>query len=294
METQQARVFLAVAREGSFSGAARRLYRTQPTVTMAVQKLERELGARLFERVGHGVRLTRAGETLLESLGPLVEQWDRAARRLQEMSDGVLRGPVQLGAGEAAILYLLPGPIRSFLRGHPRVDVIIRHRASEELLVMLRQGEIDFALRPLPEPPTDMAFSPFRTANRLLIAPIDHPIHRTKSLTLESLARYPFILPWHGSATRKLIEGLFAERGLALKVSLEAGGWEAIKRYAGLGLGIGVVPEFCLDPADRRLAARPARHLFGQITYGIVTKRGREVSPAARALAEEIAPRAQL
>jgi DNA-binding transcriptional LysR family regulator len=77
-------------------------------------------------------------------------------------------------------------------------------------------------------------------------------------------------------------------------VSLEAGGWEAIKRYAGLGLGIGVVPDFCLDPADRRLAARPARHLFGQITYGIVTKRGREVSPAARALAEEIAPRAQL
>ena len=72
MEIQQARVFLAVAREGSFSAAARRLYRTQPTVTMAVQKLERELGARLFERVGHGVRLTRAGRLFMESVGPLV------------------------------------------------------------------------------------------------------------------------------------------------------------------------------------------------------------------------------
>jgi DNA-binding transcriptional LysR family regulator len=291
METQQARVFLAVAREGSFSRAARRLYRTQPTVTMAVQKLERELGARLFERMGHGVRLTRAGETLLESLGPLVEQWDRAARGLQESADGVLRGPVQLGAGEAAILYLLPGPIRSYLRNHPHVDVIIRHRSAEETLAMLRQGEIDFALRALPEPPADMAFFPFRTANRLLIAPRNHPIHRTKSLTPEGLARYPFILPWHGSATRKLIEGFFAERGLALRVALEAGGWEAIKRYAGLGLGVGVVPDFCLDPADRRLSARPARHLFGQDTYGIVTKRGRETSPAARALIAEIAPR---
>jgi len=290
MEIQQARVFLAVAREGSFSAAARRLYRTQPTVTMAVQKLERELGARLFERVGHGVRLTRAGRLFMESVGPLVEQWDRTSRRLQESADGVLRGPVRVGAGEAGILYLLPGPIRSFLRRHPRVDVIIRHRPADETLAMLRQGEIDFALRALPEPPADMTYFPFRTADRLLIAPPNHPIHRAKSLTLEVLARYPFILPWSGSATRKLIEGLFAERGLPLRISLEAGGWEAIKRYAGLGLGIGVVPDFCLEQTDRRLAARAARGLFGQDTYGIVTKRGREISPAARSLIAEIAP----
>jgi DNA-binding transcriptional LysR family regulator len=292
VEIQQARVFLAVAREGSLSAAARRLYRTQPTVTMAVQKLERELGVHLFERIGHGVRLTRAGNLLLESVGPLVEQWDRTRRSLQESADGVLRGPVQVGAGEAGILYLLPGPIRSFLRRHPGVEVFIRHRSAEDMLGMLRQGEIDFALRALPEPPADMAFAPFRTADRLLIAPRNHPVHRARSLTLESLSRHSFILPWPGSSTRKLIEGLFAERGLPLKVSLEAGGWETIKRYAGLGLGIGVVPDFCLDPTDRRLAARPARHLFGQDKYGIVTKRGRDLSPAARALVSEIAPMA--
>jgi DNA-binding transcriptional LysR family regulator len=292
VEIQQARVFLAVAREGSFSAAARRLYRTQPTVTMAVQKLERELGARLFERVRHGVRLTRAGHLLMESVGPLLEQWDRTRSRLQESADGVLRGPVQVGAGEAGILYLLPGPIRSFLRRHPRVEVFIRHRSAEDTLAMLRQGEIDFALRALPEPPADLVYFPFRIADRLLIAPRNHPIHRARSLTLEGLARHPFILPWPGSATRKLIEGLFAERGLPLKVSLEAGGWEAIKRYAGLGLGIGVVPDFCLEQADRRIKVRPARHLFGQDTYGIVTKRGRELSPAARALIAEIAPQA--
>ncbi|MGH9367435.1 MAG: LysR family transcriptional regulator [Thermoanaerobaculia bacterium] len=291
MEIQQARVFLTVAREGSFSAAARRLYRTQPTVTMAVQKLERELGARLFERVGHGVRLTHAGQRVLDSVGPLIEQWDRTANRLQEPADGVLRGPVQVGAGEAAILYLLPGPIRAFLRRHPRVEVVLRHQSADDTLGKLRQGEIDFALRSLPEPPTDMAFSPFRTADRLLIAPRNHPIHRARSLTLEILSRHPFILPWPGSATRKLVEGVFAERGLPLKVSLEAGGWETIKRYAGLGLGIAVVPDFCLEQTDRRLAVRPARHLFGQDTYGIVTKRGRELSPAARALAAEIAPR---
>ncbi len=291
MEIQQARVFLAVAREGSFSAAARRLYRTQPTVTMAVQKLEREIGSRLFERAGHGARLTRAGQVLLESVGPLLEQWDRVASLLKEPADGVLRGPVQIGAGDAAMLYLLPGPIRAFLRRHPRVDVILRHQSAEDTLDMLRQGEIDFGLRSLPEPPADIAYFPFRTADRLLIAPRNHPIHRARSLTLENLARHPFILPWPGSATRKLVEGLFAERGLPLKVSLEAGGWETIKRYAGLGLGIAVVPDFCLEQTDRRIAVRSARHLFGQDTYGVVTKRGRELSPAAHALAAEIVPR---
>jgi DNA-binding transcriptional LysR family regulator len=292
VEVQQARLFLAVAREGSFSAAARRLYRTQPTVSMAIQKLERELGARLFERVGHGVRLTRPGRMLLESTGPLLEQWDRTRSLLKESADGVLRGPVQVGAGEAAIFYLLPGPIRSFLRRHPRVEVVVRHHSAEDTLTILREGEIDFALRSLPEPPADMVYVPFRKADRLLIAPRNHPIHRARSLTFELLSRHPFILPRQGSATRKLVEGLFAERGLPLKISLEAGGWETIKRYAGLGLGIGVVPDFCLEQMDRRLAVRPARHLFGRDTYGIVTKRGRELSPAARALVTEIAPRA--
>jgi DNA-binding transcriptional LysR family regulator len=229
----------------------------------------------------------------MESVGPLLEQWDRTRTLLQESADGVLRGPVQVGAGEAAIHYLLPGPIRSFLRHHPRVEVVVRHQSADDTLDMLRQGEIDFALRSLPEPPADMNYFPFRTADRLVIAPPNHPVHRTKSLSLESLARHPFILPRPGSATRKLIEGQFAERGLLLKVSLEAGGWETIKRYAGLGLGIGVVPDFCLEQSDRRLAVRSARHLFGQDFYGVVTKRGRELSPAARALIAEIAPRAE-
>jgi DNA-binding transcriptional LysR family regulator len=294
LEIQQARVFLAVAREGSFSAAARRLYRTQPTVTMAVQKLERELGSRLFERVGHGARLTHAGQLLLESVGPLLEQWDRAAGLLKEPADGVLRGPVQIGAGDAAMLYLLPGPIRAFLKRHPRVDVVLRHQAAEDTIAMLRQGEIDLGLRSLPEPPADISYLPFLTADRLLIAPRNHPIHRARSLTLDHLSRHRFILPWPGSATRKLVEGVFAERGLPLRVSLEAAGWETIKRYAGLGLGIAVVPDFCLEQTDRRIAVRSARHLFGQDTYGVVTKRGRELSPAARALIAEIAPRAQL
>lgn len=288
MEIQQARTFLAVAREGSFSRAARKLFRTQPTITMAIQKLERELGPKLFERSGHGVRLTAAGHVLLEAVGPLVEQWDGARSRLHESIDGVLRGPVQVGGGEGAILYLLPGPIRSLLKRHPRVEVIIRHQTTEETLAALREGELDFALSSLPSPPGDISSTVARRSDRMLIAPRNHPLHRAKTLTLEALSRYPFILPRSGSTTRKVIEGAFAERNLSLEISLEAGGWEIIKRYAGLGLGIAVLPAFCLEHADRRLAARSVRHLLGRETHGILARKGRDLSAAATALVKEI------
>ena len=291
MEIQQARTFLAVAREASFSRAARKLFRTQPTVTMAVQKLEREFGAKLFERVGHGVRLTSAGHALAESIGPLLDQWDGARSRLHGRVDGVLRGRVRVGGSEAAVLYLLPGAIRTFSRRHPRVEVLIRQQDSDATLAMLREGEIDLAVTSLPPASPDVLVRPFGRTDRILIGPRRHAVHRVKTLTLEALSSHPFILPRPGSTIRKIVEGAFAERNLPLKIALEASGWEMAKRYAGLGLGIAVVPAFCFEHSDRRIAARAVRHLFGQDAYGVVVRRGRPLPPAAAALLEDIAPR---
>lgn len=291
MEVQQARAFLAVARAGSVSRAARAVARTQPTVTMAVHKLERELKTKLLERAGRGVRLTRAGEALARSLGPLIEQWDRVPAGLDESPDGLLRGPVRVGAGEAAILYLLPASLRSFQKRHPDAELVIHHEAADRVLDGIRDGSLDFGIRSLPGPPPEFEFVPFITRDRVLIAP---PGHSTLSRrpTPETLSRHAFVLPRKGSTTRSLIEGVFAGAGLSLRISVEAGGWEIVKRYVALGLGISVIPAFCLQPSDRpRLASRSLRRLFGQETYGIVTKRGRDLPPAAKALAAELAAR---
>ena len=288
MEIQQARVFLAVAQDGSVSAAARRLYRTQPTVTMAIQKLERELGTRLFERIGHGVRLTPAGHTLRASVAPLLEQWERMHGRVRTATDGVLRGAVRVAGGEGAILYLLPGPIRSFLRRHPRVELDLRQEASGELVALLRRGSIDFAVAPLRDPPPDISFLAFRRSEYVLIAPRGHVVHRAKGLSLEQLARQPLILPGPASGGRRSIEAAFAQSGLVPKIALEAGGWEMVKRYAGLGLGVGIVPDFALEPDDRRLTSRRARGILGGEIYGLLTRRGKDPSPASRALIASI------
>jgi len=289
MEVQQARAFLAVARTGSVSRAARAVARTQPTVTMAVHKLERELKTKLLERAGRGVRLTRAGEALARSLGPLIEQWDHLPADVQESPGGPLRGPVRVGAGEAAILYLLPAPLRSFRKRHPRAEIVIRHEPADRVLDGLRDGSLDFGIRSLPGPPPEFEFVPFITRDRVLIAPPGHPIFSRRP-TPETLSRQAFVLPPKGSTTRSLIEGAFAGAGLELRISVEAGGWEIVKRYVALGLGISVIPAFCLQPSDRaRLTSRSLRKLFGEEVYGIVTRRGRKSSAAASALIIELA-----
>jgi DNA-binding transcriptional LysR family regulator len=288
MEIQQARAFLAVARNGSVSRAALAIGRTQPTVTMAVHKLERELKTKLLERAGRGVRLTRAGEALARSLGPLIEQWDRVPSGVEESPGGPFRGPVRIGAGEAAILYLLPAPLRSFRKRHPVAELVIHHETADRVLDGLRDGSLDFGIRSLPGPPAEFDFHPFITRDRVLIAPPGHPA-LTRRPTPETLSSHAFVLPRKGSTTRSLIEGAFARAGLELRISVEAGGWEIVKRYVALGLGISVIPAFCLQPSDRpRLAFRPVPKLFGEEVYGIVTKRGRAPSPAASALISEL------
>ena len=290
MELQQVRSFVEVARQRSFSKAASRLGRTQPTITAAVKALEREVATALFERSSRGVRLTAAGQQFLESVGPLLQSWEAAPEALKATGGGSIRGPVRVGAGEAAVLYLLPGPIRTFRKRHPGIEIVIRHQTEAETLVMLREGELDFGIRSLASTPPDLVYLPFLTSDRVLIGPRNHPVARTRSITLEGLSKYPFVLPWKQSVTRSLIERAFEERGLPLNVALEAGGWEIIKRYVGLGLGIGVVPEFCIQKSDGHLSVRPVRHLFGEDGYGLVLKKRRPLAAAARILCAEFRP----
>ena len=286
MEVQQARAFLAVAREGGVTRAAAKVFRTQPAVTMAVKALERQLKTKLFERAGRGVRLTSAGRRLFETLAPLVQQWDAVPSHLIGAADGKLRGSVRIGAGEAALLYLLPGPLRVFRRRYPEVEIVIRHQTADRVLTDLRDGALDLGVRSLPVPPADFEFQPLVTSDRVLIGSRGHRALRGRP-RLATLAEHSFILPPRGSTTRALLEGTFAEADLPLSIAVEAGGWEIVKRYAAIGLGLAVIPAFCVLPADRaRLASRPATSLFGRDTYGLVTRRGRELEPACKAFIE--------
>jgi DNA-binding transcriptional LysR family regulator len=285
LELRHLRAFLAVVRHGTVSRAAVALRLTQPSVSMTLGELARELGGvRPFERHGRGLRLTAAGQALLKRAGPLLEELERLPVAVQEAVAGAPRGPVRVGAGEAAVLYLLPGPIRAFRARFPDVDVIVRNQSGEDTAAMLRAGELDFGLRGWETAPRGLDYRPVLRFDRVLVAPPRHPVLRVRPLTLAAVAKYPLVLPWPRSTLRRKLELALEQARLPYRVVLEAGGWEVVKRYVALGLGIGIVPAFCIQRGDR-LGKRVVTDLFGSEVYGIATRLGRPLSPAATELA---------
>lgn len=286
MELYQLRAFAAVAREESVSAAARRLFRTQPAVTMAVRALERDLGARLTERSGRGIRLTAAGEVLFRLVDPLLEQLEGTERRFRESIEGRPTGPVRVAADADGLLYLLPSAIRAFHRDHADVQLILAQREAGEALAHLRAGRIDVALCRLDHAPRDLEWRRVITADPMVIAP--RAARLPLRPTLEWLATQPVVVgPRTGGLSRRVQEA-FDEAGLTPEVALAGENWEVVKRYVGLGLGVAVVPGYSLQRQDRRLSATTARHLFGAHTYGVVVRRGLPAPAASRRLVADL------
>jgi DNA-binding transcriptional LysR family regulator len=293
LDLRHLRAFVAVAREGSFQRAAAALGASQPAVSLAIRDLQLRLGVGLVERAGRGSRLTAAGRALLERAGPLLDEWKALPAELGDATGGPTRGVVRVGAGEAAALYLLPAPIHALRKRFPDCEVVVRNQPVEQTLAMLKAGELDFGLRSLRAAPLGIAYRAWRTFDRVLVARKGHPVLAAGRVTLPLLARHPWVMPWPRSTTRQLVEHALGSKGLPCRIAVEGGGWEIVKRYARLGLGIAVVPAFCVEGRDRHwLGVRSVTGLFGRDGYGIVLRQGQPPGPLARALLDLIDPTA--
>lgn len=285
------RAFLAVASGGGYSRAAEAVHRTQPAVTASVKSLERELGVKLFERRGRRAVLTPAGEAMVAEAGPALTQWEGLGDRLKERLSGETQGVLRIGAGEAAVIYLLPAILKSFQRKHSKVRIVLHHQRADETLRMLKSGELDLGVRSLTVVPSWASYHPSRSYLRVAVCAKGHPFSKGGTVKLSELAQNPLLFPGSQSITRVLVEEALTRAGLVYQVGLEAGGWEAIKTYAAAGFGVAVVPELCLTKIDRRrLAVRSTGNLFGHDSYGVVTRRGTALPLAAQELIRLVDP----
>ena len=217
--------------------------------------------------------------------GPALSQWEGLKDRLKERLSGEAQGVLRIGAGEAAVLYLLPRILKAFQKKHPKVRIILHHQRAGETLRMLKAGELDLGVRSLTLVPAWAVYRPSREYPRVAVCAKGHAFAKGGPVKLGELSQHPLLFPGSQSFTRVLVEEALTKAGLAYQVGLEAGGWEAIKTYAAEGFGVAVVPELCLTRDDRRrLAVRSTGDLFGQDSYGVVTRRGTALPPAAREL----------
>jgi DNA-binding transcriptional LysR family regulator len=286
---RQLRAFCVAAQTGNISRAADRLYSSQPAVSQIIKSLEADLGVLLFERRGPRIQLTDDGRAFLEIALPLLEDLDNLPALFAERLGEITAGSLDIAAGESTILYLLPKYVYQFNSEYPQVNLRLHNVTGRDGLAMLRNGEVDLAVGSMIDIPHDITYVPTFSYDPMLITALEHPLAGRKEVTLEEVSECGLILPPRHLSTWHIVDLVFRQHGLNYKVVLEAGGWEIIKRYVALGMGVSIVTSICLT-GEEALAAIPLTQYFPRRSYGIVLRHNKHLSPQARRFVQILDP----
>ena len=283
---RQLQVFEAIARHGSFTRAAEELFLTQPTVSMQIKKLTEAVGLPLFEQVGKRIFLTGAGGELHAACREVFNTWARFEMTVADLK-GLKQGQLRLAVVTTAE-YFTPRLLGPFCQQYPGVEVSLEVINRERILERLANNEDDLYILGQPPETLDVEFRPFLENPLVVIAPRDHPLARERHIPLERLAQEPFLMREPGSGTRKALERLFAEHGLAFKVRMEIGSNEAIKQAVVGGMGISALSRHTLaeDAATGRLAILDVDHFPIPRHWYVAYPSGKQLSVVARSFLE--------
>ena len=277
---RQLRAFCHVARLGSISGAAKRVFCSQPAVSMQIRALEQELNIALVKRNGPNISVTPAGRQFYRLAAPLVEDIDRLPDTFAEQYHSVAVD-VHVAAGEIAAAVLLPGYLKRFTELQPDTKVNVRTGTGRQCLRWLRAHEVDLVVGAMDVEPPDLKHFPVVSANYVVIAPETHPLAGRESIRLEDLSAWPMVAHSTGTYTRQFGEMYLRQYRIPYRVDVEIDGWDAIKAYVVAGLGIAIVPEVCLGDRDRVLRF-PFDVPVPPRLYGAITRRDRVLPRAVR------------
>ncbi|GAA3162966.1 LysR family transcriptional regulator [Planomonospora alba] len=242
MELQQLRYVLAVAETMNFTRAAERCRVVQSALSHQIAALERELGARLFERTSRRVRLTAAGEAFLPAARECLEAADRARAEVAA-AGGEIRGRLAVGAIPTVTAVDLPVALRDYRRRHPRVHITLTSAGSDALVERVRQGAVDVAFLGLPPRTEPKGVRSRRLGAGELVAVVAPDHHRTeREADLRSLADEPFIDFRAGAAGRVQSDEAFAAAGVRREVPFEVSSADLMVDLVRQGLGVGMLP----------------------------------------------------
>lgn len=237
MDLRQLEILKAVAETGSFTGAGRRLHVSQSAVSRQILLLEGELNEPLFWRIKRKVRITPAGETLLQLAIRVFDDIKETTASITETQDR-LTGTVRLVGGMTVSMYVFPPLLKEFRRLHPEVDVKVITGSGERLLRKLRSGAADLGLLTLPIAEPDLVTLPVMREELMLVTYPTHPLAKRGRLDPPELVRQPFILYEPGSNTRRVIDQFFIKESIQPRIVMETENVEIIKAMVRNGLGV--------------------------------------------------------
>jgi DNA-binding transcriptional LysR family regulator len=247
LDVRRLRVLREVAASGSFSAAAENLAFTQPAVSRQIATLESEAGARLVERSARGIRLTPAGELLLEHTDAILDRLATAESQLAALAAGT-RGRLRLSAFPSANATLIPLAIAAFRDAHPGVELRLSEKVSSDALDGLAAGELDLAVVSSAGPldaPEGVACEPLMDDPHVVALPRDHPLAERDTLSLADLREETWIEGTASECTNALLAA--AERaGFEPRIAFEAAQWLGKQGLVAAGVGVTLIPSVAL------------------------------------------------
>src|SRR5581483_234906 len=251
MELSQLRYFLAVARHLSFTRAAEALPLSQPSLTNAIHKLERELGVELFIRTTRRVRLTPAGEDFVQAAQQILNLVETAQMEMHEFS-GLKRGRVLLGTIPTVGAFSLPPLLAEFRQRFPGIELAIQEEGSDVLLQLLLEEAIDLAIITAGEEhPTGALERRCLVVDEMVaLLPEGHPLAERPSVSLKELAGEQFVLFKPGYGLRRVVLDACASAGFQPRIAFETSQRETIYGMVQAGLGITLLPRSGIHTAE--------------------------------------------
>ncbi len=283
--------FYHVARLSSISKAANFLDLGQPTVTLHLQKMEREFGVTLFDRIKRPIQLTSDGHAFYDLVKPMVENLAESMEALKsQMEYPEHRGSFVIGAYPDLVLHRLPDIVRSFRDRYPSVQIKLVATSYTDILDQVSAGDLDLALgnRPESEVPS-LEFNHLFSSQFVLVTPLGHELLDLPEITLPDIARWPLVMLGPKSYTRRILERALREAGLSYHVPIEMDIMEMAKRYVEVGLGISVTNEYMIQPEDSaRIGIRRLTGLLPTTDIGLITLKGKFLSRSVRNFMDEL------
>jgi LysR family cys regulon transcriptional activator len=277
MKFQQLRYIVAVHDNGlNISAAARHLHASQPALSRQIKLLEVELGFELFEREGRALlRTTVAGMEIIARAGRILRDMQNIRRTSAELRDAD-GGTLSIATTHTQARYVLPEVIRAFRAKYPKVRLHLHQGTSEQIADMMARGRIDLAIATgSPELFQHLVRLPVYRWHRAVVVPHGHRLASAGKLTLKKLAEYPVVTYEFSFSGRSSLPAVFERARLPLEVALTARDADVIKTYVRIGLGVGIVAGFAMDPVvDSDLVVLDADHLFDAHTSWIGFRRG--------------------
>ena len=287
MDVRDLQIFLSVAKHLNYTRAGEEVNLSQPSVSVRMRELERDLGSKLFEQLGKKVALTEAGQLLVPYATRIIAAMSDARHAIDELK-GLERGLLRIGASTTPGMYLIPRTLANFKRRYPKIKVHLAVKDTRQIEDGVIRNEFDFGFVGGHLAGDEVDVLPWMTDHLVLVVPSNHHLARKKSVNTTDLRKEMFVLREAGSATRAAVAHHLKKADLEVEVVMEMENPESVKKAVQSGLGIAFISRFAVETElkAKSLVAISVSGLDINRELKIVYRKDKHLGRAAQAFIE--------